>query len=97
MKNPKSLYQGHRFPAPVIMASCPEAPLNIVADQLRSYPAAKAEIPELEHVKHVFVPRDWWLNGALQNVRPAITILARRKLGRRLGVHEFDRLLLTAR
>jgi putative transposase len=30
-------------------------PRKIVTDQLRSYPAAKAEIPELAHVKHVFV------------------------------------------
>lgn len=26
-----------------------------MTDQLRSYPAAKAEIPALAHVKHVFV------------------------------------------
>jgi putative transposase len=30
-------------------------PCKIVTDQLRSYPAAKADIPELAHVKHVFV------------------------------------------
>src|ERR1700675_4356207 len=30
-------------------------PRRIVTDQLRSYPAAKADIPELAHVKHVFV------------------------------------------
>lgn len=30
-------------------------PHRIVTDQLRSYPAAKADIPELAHVKHVFV------------------------------------------
>src|ERR1700709_1450758 len=30
-------------------------PRKIVTDQLRSYPAAKAEIPELANVKHVFV------------------------------------------
>ncbi|MGF6878034.1 transposase-like protein [Paraburkholderia sp. MM5477-R1] len=30
-------------------------PCKIVTDQLRSYPAAKAEIPELAHVRHVFV------------------------------------------
>jgi hypothetical protein len=28
-------------------------PRKIVTDQLRSYPAAKAEIPELDNVKHV--------------------------------------------
>jgi putative transposase len=30
-------------------------PRKIVTDQLRSYPAAKADIPELANVKHVFV------------------------------------------
>jgi putative transposase len=30
-------------------------PHKIVTDQLRSYPAAKSEIPELANVKHVFV------------------------------------------
>jgi putative transposase len=30
-------------------------PRKIVTDQLRSYPAAKADILELAHVKHVFV------------------------------------------
>jgi putative transposase len=30
-------------------------PRKIVTDQLRSYPAAKADIPELVHPKHVFV------------------------------------------
>jgi hypothetical protein len=30
-------------------------PSKIVTDQLRTYPAAKAEIPELANVKHVFV------------------------------------------
>ncbi|BFG80303.1 hypothetical protein PTKU46_83370 [Paraburkholderia terrae] len=38
-----------------VLASCAEAPRKIVTDQLRSYPAAKAEIPALAHVKHVFV------------------------------------------
>ncbi len=37
-----------------VLRSCP-APCNIVTDQLRSYPAAKAGIPELANVKHVFV------------------------------------------
>jgi putative transposase len=36
------------------MRSCP-TPREIVTDQLRSYRAAKAEIPELASVKHVFV------------------------------------------
>jgi putative transposase len=36
-----------------VLAACPEVPRKIVTDQLRSYPAAKAEIPELINVKHV--------------------------------------------
>jgi len=38
-------------------ALCAEAPRKIVTDQLRSYPAAKAEIPELAYVKHVFASK----------------------------------------
>jgi putative transposase len=37
-----------------VLRSCP-VPRKIVTDQLRSYPAAKADIPELTNVKHVFV------------------------------------------
>src|SRR5260221_9471755 len=38
-----------------VLASSPEAPRKIVTDQLRSCPAAKAEISELAKVGHVFV------------------------------------------
>jgi putative transposase len=38
-----------------MLAGCPALPKKIVTDQLRSYPAAKAELPELANVKHVFV------------------------------------------
>jgi len=38
-------------------------PRKIVTDQLRSYPAAKAEIPELANVKHVFVKAAVRLNN----------------------------------
>jgi len=38
-----------------VLAACPETPRKIVTDQLRSYPAAKTETPELINVKHVFV------------------------------------------
>jgi putative transposase len=38
-----------------VLAASPAAPKKIVTDQLRSYPAAKSEIPELANVKHVFV------------------------------------------
>jgi transposase-like protein len=39
-----------------VLAVCSEAPSKIVIDQLRSYPAAKAEIPELASVidEHMF-------------------------------------------
>jgi putative transposase len=38
-----------------------------VTDQLRSYPAAKAEIPELVHVKHVFVKGSARVNNRPEN------------------------------
>ena len=38
-----------------VLAGGTAVPKKIVTDQLRSYPAAKAEIPELADVKHVFV------------------------------------------
>ncbi|WP_454806668.1 IS6 family transposase [Paraburkholderia fungorum] len=42
-------------------------PHKIVTDQLRSYPAAKADIPELAHVKHVFVKAAARLNNRAEN------------------------------
>src|ERR1700750_3097630 len=42
-------------------------PRKIVTDQLRSYPAAKAEIPELAQVKHVFVKAAARLNTRAEN------------------------------
>jgi hypothetical protein len=50
-----------------VLASCPEAPREIVTDELRSYPAAKAEIPELAHVKHVFVKACARVNNRAEN------------------------------
>ena len=38
-----------------VLAVCPEAPRKIVTDQMRSYPAAKAEIAQLATVGHVLV------------------------------------------
>jgi putative transposase len=43
------------------------APRKIVTDQLRSYPAAKAEIPELATVKHVFVKASARVNNRAEN------------------------------
>ncbi len=42
-------------------------PHKIVTNQLRSYPAAKAEIPELVSVKHVFVKTAARLNNCAEN------------------------------
>jgi len=42
-------------------------PRKIVTDRLRSYPAAKADIPELAHVKHVFVKAAARLNNRAEN------------------------------
>lgn len=42
-------------------------PRRIVTDQLRSYPAAKADIPELTHVKHVFVKAAARVNNRAEN------------------------------
>lgn len=40
---------------------------KIVTDQLRSYPAAKAAIPELAQVKHVFVKATARVNNRVEN------------------------------
>ena len=50
-----------------VLAACPEAPRKIVTDQLRSYPAAKAEIAELINVKHVFVKASARVNNRAEN------------------------------
>jgi putative transposase len=50
-----------------VLASCAEAPRNIVTDQLRSYPAAKAVIPALAHVMHVFVKASARVNNRAGN------------------------------
>lgn len=42
-------------------------PRKIVTDQLRSYPAAKAEMPELAGVKHVFVKACARVNNRAEN------------------------------
>ena len=50
-----------------VLASCAEAPRKIVTDQQRSYLAAKAEIPELAHVRHVFVKASARVNKRAEN------------------------------
>jgi putative transposase len=42
-------------------------PRKIVTDQLRSYPAAKAEIAELANVKYMFVKAAARLNNRAEN------------------------------
>jgi putative transposase len=49
-----------------VMRSCPTL-RTIVIDQLRSYSAAKAEIPELVSVKHVFVKAAPRVNNRAEN------------------------------
>jgi len=49
-----------------VLRSSP-VPRKIVTDQLRSYPAAKAEIPKLANVKHVFVKAAARLNNRAEN------------------------------
>ena len=50
-----------------VLAACPEVPRRIVTDQLRSYPAAKAEIPALANVRHVFVKARARVNNRAEN------------------------------
>ena len=42
-------------------------PSKIITDQLRSYPAARAEIPELANVKHAFVKAAARVNNRAEN------------------------------
>jgi transposase-like protein len=42
-------------------------PRKIITDQLRSYPAAKADVPELANVKHVFVKAAARVNNRAEN------------------------------
>ncbi len=64
-----------------VQASCPEAPRKIVTDQLRSYPAAKAEIPQLKHVKHVSVRGSARLNYRAETSRQPTRERERRMRG----------------
>ncbi|CAB3806282.1 hypothetical protein LMG28688_06323 [Paraburkholderia caffeinitolerans] len=51
-----------------VLRSAP-APRGILTDRLRSYPAAKADIPELAGVKHVFVKAAVRVNNRAENRR----------------------------
>ncbi|MGF6978199.1 putative transposase [Paraburkholderia sp. JPY465] len=50
-----------------VLAACSEVPRKIVTDQLRSYRAAKAEIPALACVKHIFVKANARVNNRAEN------------------------------
>ena len=50
-----------------VLAACMEVPRKIVTDRLRSYPAAKAEVPELANVRHVFVKASARVNNRAEN------------------------------
>ncbi|WP_407672449.1 IS6 family transposase [Noviherbaspirillum pedocola] len=50
-----------------LLAQYPNGPRKIITDQLRSYPAAKSEIPELAGVQHVFVKAAARVNNRAEN------------------------------
>ncbi|MGF6439741.1 transposase-like protein [Paraburkholderia youngii] len=50
-----------------VLAACLDAPRRMVIEQLRSYPAAKAEIPELANIKHVFVKASARVNNRAED------------------------------
>jgi putative transposase len=50
-----------------LLVQYPNGPHKIVTDQLRSYPAAKAELPALAGVKHVFVKAAARVNNRAEN------------------------------
>ncbi|KVV31685.1 transposase [Burkholderia cepacia] len=61
------------------------APRKIVTDQLRSYPAAKADIPALAKVRHVFVKAAARLNNRAENSHQPTRERERRMRGFRLS------------
>ncbi|MPW11849.1 DDE-type integrase/transposase/recombinase, partial [Paraburkholderia sp. CNPSo 3155] len=65
-------------------AACADTPRRIVTDQLRSYPAAKAEIPELANVTHVFVKASARVNNRAENSHQPTRERERRMRGFRL-------------
>ncbi|CAB3810712.1 hypothetical protein LMG28614_07322 [Paraburkholderia ultramafica] len=67
-----------------VLAACPAAPKKIVTDQLRSYRAAKAEIPALANVKHVFVKACARVNNRAENSHQPTRERERRMRGFRL-------------
>ena len=64
-----------------VLAACPVAPCKIVTAQLRSYPAAKAEIEELANVRHMFVKACARVNNRAKNNHHPTRERARRMRG----------------
>ncbi|MGF6955224.1 transposase-like protein [Paraburkholderia youngii] len=56
-------------------------PRKVFTDQWRSYPAARADIPELLNVKHVFVKAAARINNRAVNSHPPIRERERRMRG----------------
>ncbi|GAB7543999.1 IS6 family transposase [Cupriavidus sp. 8B] len=67
-----------------VLAACHEVPRKIVTDQLRSYPVAKAGIPELANVRHVFVKASARVNNRAENSQQPTRERERRMRGFRL-------------
>ncbi|MDH6147318.1 MULTISPECIES: IS6 family transposase [Paraburkholderia] len=67
-----------------VLAACHKVPKKIVTDQLRSSPAAKAEIPELANIKHVFVKAAARVNNRAENSHQPTRERERRMRGFRL-------------
>ncbi|CAB3739621.1 hypothetical protein LMG27174_06571 [Paraburkholderia rhynchosiae] len=67
-----------------VLAACPVAPKKIVTDQLGSYPGAKAEIPRLANVKHVFVKACTRVSNRAENSHQPTRERERRMRGFRL-------------
>ena len=65
-----------------VLRSSP-VPRKIVTDQLRSYRAAKADIPELAQVKHVFVKAAARVNNRAENSHQPTRRRERQMCGRR--------------
>jgi putative transposase len=64
-----------------LLAQYPNGPLKIITDQQRSYPVAKAEMPELANVNHVLVKAAARVNNRAGNKHQPIRERERRMKG----------------
>jgi putative transposase len=79
----KAARQGRRQ---TLLKACAEfepVPRKLVTDQLRCYPSAKAEIPELANVKQVFVKAAARPNDRAENSRAVHTQLVAERAPKR--------------